>query len=101
MLQKMGTEASMNVSMREANGLNKSISVRRVENGYIITVSKYGDIKRTDCGCKEPCNCTRYISENKTYISTKNPLEQKTTKEKTIEGINEIRDLIDNMNLMS
>lgn len=52
----------------ERDGLTETIRVEQVENGFIISKEKYGhDLKST--------SKDKYISENKKYISTKNPLD--------------------------
>ncbi len=45
--------------------LTKTIEVEQVENGYIITIEKYGRESKD----------SEYISECKRYISETNPLE--------------------------
>lgn len=47
----------------EKDGLTKEISVKECENGFYICISKYGDENG------------KFNSEEKRYISTKNPLE--------------------------
>lgn len=51
------------------DGITKTLSVDKVENGFIITKSKYGNIN------------DKYVDETKKYISTKNPLEKKEEEE--------------------
>jgi hypothetical protein len=62
-----------------ADGITKRVSVEQVENGYIVTMEKYG----------KPCidddkDDSKYTNDCKKYISKKNPLEgmaPKTEKE--------------------
>ena len=61
-----------------ADGITKRVSVEQVENGYIVTMEKYGraSIDEDDD--------SKYTNDCKKYISKKNPLEgmePKTEKE--------------------
>lgn len=47
------------------NGMTKRVCVEQVENGYIITMEKYGSEGDSE----------KYTSDCKKYISKKNPLE--------------------------
>lgn len=47
----------------EKDGITKSVSVEECENGFIICISEYGEGKKG------------WYSEDKKFISTKNPLE--------------------------
>lgn len=47
--------------------LTRRVEVQKVENGYIITMNKYG----------RPTEKSDYIDETKKYISKTNPLEDK------------------------
>jgi hypothetical protein len=47
------------------DGMTKSLCIKQVENGYVITISKYGNLADGD-----------YIDESKTYISKTNPMEK-------------------------
>ena len=61
-----------------ADGITKRVSVEQVENGYIVTMEKYG---RPSMDGDED---DKYTNECKKYISKKNPLEgmkPKTEKE--------------------
>ena len=61
-----------------ADGVTKRVSVEQVENGYIVTMEKYG---RPSMDGDED---DKYTNECKKYISKKNPLEgmkPKTEKE--------------------
>lgn len=60
-----------------ADGITKKVCVEQVENGYIITMEKYGRASIDD-------DDSKYINDCKKYISKKNPLEgmaPKTEKE--------------------
>lgn len=60
-----------------ADGITKRVSVEQVENGYIVTMEKYGR-----AGDDE--DDSKYTNDCKKYISKKNPLEgmaPKTEKE--------------------
>jgi hypothetical protein len=48
-----------------ANGITKRVCVEQVENGYVITMEKYGNSDEDE----------KYTNECKKYISKKNPLE--------------------------
>ena len=53
----------------EVNGVTKSLTVKEVENGFIIEQSKYGkDSTKKNAEWEDEC---------KTYISKTNPLEGK------------------------
>ena len=52
----------------EKDGITRSIRVRKVENGYIVEVSEYGDKKNKE-GERE------WYDERQTYISTEDPLD--------------------------
>lgn len=67
---KDGTESISYRKEWEANGLNHSKQVRKVEGGYIVTESRYG--KPKDGG-----EDADYIDERKEYVSTTNPLKKK------------------------
>ena len=47
------------------DGMTKRVCVEQVENGFIVTMEKYGS----------PDESEKYINECKKYISKKNPLE--------------------------
>lgn len=60
-----------------ADGVTKRVSVEQVENGYIVTMEKYGKALDED-------DDSKYTNDCKKYISKKNPLEgmaPKTEKE--------------------
>jgi len=67
------------------NGLTKSVTIREVENGFIIEIEKHGDVDG------------EYMSEHKTYISTANPMEKEEKKEGVAEG--GILDVISELNI--
>lgn len=70
------------------NGITKRVSVREVENGFVISVSKYGHSEKED----------KYIDHSCEYISTKNPLEKlKPKEEEIISGDKAILKSIENM----
>ena len=57
----------------EVNGITKSLTVREVENGFIVEQSTYGrDTTKKD---------SEYMDENKTYVTKTNPLEGKEADE--------------------
>ena len=58
------------------NGITKRVSVEQVENGFIVTMSKYGSSSEEG---------SKYIDECKKYISKKNPLEGTKPKEDSYE----------------
>jgi hypothetical protein len=49
-----------------ADGITKRVCVEQAENGFIITMEKYGSSGEEE----------KYTSECKKYISKKNPLEK-------------------------
>jgi hypothetical protein len=53
-----------------ANGITKRVCVEQVENGFVITMEKYGSSGEDE----------KYTSECKKYISKKNPLEGENPK---------------------
>ena len=56
------------------DGISKTLCVEKVENGYIITISKYGkNQKEKD---------SEYIEECKKFISETNPLENNESDKK-------------------
>lgn len=60
-----------------ADGITKRVSVEQVENGYIVTMEKYGKLSADE-------DDSKYTNDCKKYISKKNPLEgmaPKTEKE--------------------
>lgn len=56
---------STRLEYKDKNGLTKSVNVEKVENGWIIRINRYGNIK------------DKWIDENKTYISSTNPFAKK------------------------
>lgn len=60
-----------------ADGITKRVTVEQVENGYIVTMEKYGKLSMDE-------DDSKYTNDCKKYISKKNPLEgmaPKTEKE--------------------
>lgn len=58
----------------EKNGISKRLCVEKVENGYFITISKYGrNEKEKD---------SVYINECKKFISETNPLKNNESDKK-------------------
>ena len=60
-----------------SDGITKRVSVEQVENGYIVTMEKYGKASDDE-------DDSKYTNDCKKYISKKNPLEgmaPKTEKE--------------------
>ena len=56
------------------DGISKTLRVEKVENGYLITISKYGrNEKEKD---------SKYIDECKKFISETNPLENNESDKK-------------------
>ena len=53
----------------ELNGVTKSLTVKEVENGFVIEQCTYG----RDCTKKD----SEYQDDSKTYVSKVNPLEGK------------------------
>ena len=69
----------------EKDGVSKSVSVREVENGFVIDLEEYGDHEG------------EWKSKCKTYISTKNPLEGEKEYDEEIDLKESILKDIDNM----
>lgn len=68
----------------EKDGITKSVTVKKVENGYVICISKHG------------YKGDKYMDETKEYISTKNPLEKKEEEIETpLEAQKKVYDLLD------
>jgi hypothetical protein len=66
-------------SMSETvDGITKSVDVEEIENGFIVTINKYG-IKPSKEGCSE-CD-GEYINETKRFYSKENPLNKEEEKE--------------------
>ena len=66
------------------DGMTKRVCVEQVENGFIITMEKYGSSGEDE----------KYTSECKKYISKKNPLEgmspkteEESYEDKILEGL--------------
>ncbi len=72
---KDGTESITYSKSWEKNGMNHRKEVRKVEGGYIVSESKHG--KPSDAGEE-----AEYIDENKEYVTTENPFEEKKEEEK-------------------
>lgn len=69
-----------------ADGITKRVCVEQVENGFIITMEKYGS------GSDE-----KYTSECKKYISKKNPLEGQNPKTEEESYEDKILDGLENL----
>lgn len=66
-------------SMSETvDGITKSVNVEEIENGYIVSIHKYG-MKLSKEGCSE-CEA-EYIDETKRFYSKENPLNKEEEKE--------------------
>lgn len=64
-------EVKESMSLSEKKGkLTQEVRVREIENGYIVTISKYGDDSKGN-----------YINEDKEYFSKTNPLNKNSTEE--------------------
>ena len=58
----------------EKDGISKKLRVEKVENGYFITISKYGRSEKEKDSV--------YINECKKFISETNPLENNESDKK-------------------
>ena len=66
-------------SMSETvDGITKSVNVQEIENGFIVSIHKYG-MKSSGEGCSE-CD-SEYIDETKRFYSKENPLNKEEEKE--------------------
>jgi len=70
-----------------SNGMTKRVCVEQVENGYIITMEKYGSQGDSD----------KYTNECKKYISKKNPLEGMSPKTEEESYEDKILDGLENL----
>jgi len=75
-----------------SDGITKRVSVEQVENGYIVTMEKYGRPFMSDGDSDE--DDSKYTNECKKYISKKNPLEgmkpkteQESAEDKILDGL--------------
>jgi hypothetical protein len=73
-----------------SDGITKRVSVEQVENGYIVTMEKYGKPSMDDEDGK-------YTNECKKYISKKNPLEGMKPKTETESAEDKILDGLENL----
>lgn len=67
------------------NDLTKVLIVDKVENGFIITINKYGNIKEGED--------RKYIDETKRFISDSNPFEEQEESEKGTTG-NKVKEMV-------
>lgn len=70
-----------------ADGMTKRISVEEVENGFVITMEKYGQSGEDE----------KYTSECKKYISKTNPLKQEDEKTEEQSAEEKILDGLENL----
>jgi len=70
-----------------ANGVTKRVCVEQVENGFVITMEKYGSSGEDE----------KYTSECKKYISKKNPLEGTSPKTEEESYEDKILDGLENL----
>ena len=70
-----------------ADGITKRVSVEQVENGYIVTMEKYGRTSDDE-------DDSKYTNDCKKYISKKNPLkgmapktEKESVEDKILDGL--------------
>ena len=84
---KVMSEERMSYSI-EKDGMTKDVSVKKAENGYVVCISKHGYKKDSE----------EYVSEEKTYISTTNPLEKKKEVD-PLEAQEEMLSLLDGFGL--
>ena len=73
-----------------SDGITKRVSVEQVENGYIVTMEKYGKPSMDD-------EDSKYTNECKKYISKKNPLEGMKPKTETESAEDKILDGLENL----
>ena len=73
-----------------SDGITKRVSVEQVENGYIVTMEKYGKPSMDD-------EDSKYTNECKKYISKKNPLEGMTPKTEKESAEDKILDGLENL----
>ena len=70
-----------------ADGITKRVCVEQVENGFVITMEKYGSSGEDE----------KYTSECKKYISKKNPLEGQNPKTEDESYEDKILDGLENL----
>ena len=69
-----GTEESITKKSLEQDGMTTSIEVKKVENGYVVTVR--------ECGYKKEKGNEKWFDHEKVYISKTDPLEEEQEEEK-------------------
>ena len=68
----------------EKDGITEEITVRKVENGYVVCRNRYGE----DLNSSSP---DKWIHEKEEYISTINPLEEEDLNEEFEELIKKFK----------
>ena len=70
-----------------ADGITKRVSVEQVENGYIVTMEKYGKPSMDDDGDKYTNECKKYISKKNPLEGMKPKTEQESAEDKILDGL--------------
>ena len=74
----MNQTEGMSSMSETVDGITKSVNVEEIENGYIVSIHKYG-MKPSKEGCSE-CD-GKYIDETKKFYSKENPFSKEEEKE--------------------
>lgn len=82
------TEEKITEFASRKDGIERSVRVREVENGFIVEIRESGDKKEKD-------GCTHWYCENQTYISTSNPLDDESGD--TDDQVGNVKDVIKNV----
>jgi hypothetical protein len=82
-----GTEESVTRKSLEENGITTSIEVKKVENGYVVTVRQDGYKK------------DKWINSEKVYISKTDPLEEPGEVEKKESFKESLNNALNNLKL--
>ena len=71
-----------------ADGVTKRVSVEQVENGYIVTMEKYGRPSMDgDEDDKYTNECKKYISKKNTLEGMKPKTEKESVEDKILDGL--------------
>lgn len=70
-----------------ADGITKRVSVEQVENGYIVSMEKYGKPSMDDDGDKYTNECKKYISKKNPLEGMKPKTEQESAEDKILDGL--------------
>jgi len=86
-----GTEESVTRKSLEQDGITTSIEVKKVENGYVVTVR--------ECGYKKEKGNEKWVDHEKVYISKTDPLEEPGEVEKKESFKESLNNALNNLKL--